>query len=377
MDRLDEYFKRKTENISFIEIKPNTHIDVNGYKVTEKIPLPIVVDDLIEEVKENENISEEIKFASFINGMVYTLGVDPDFKYTKEYKDLLYSYDEKIEGYILFRGIQEMTKENLESGMIWLRALYFINSKNLIGKYNYALAIAEKAKELIELSDFNQGKAFLDSSTKVLEEILNDDPDFHLAHYKLGYHYKSKKEYKKSQLTWEKFLRLGKEDELLQEVRDCLEEMKDDVIYEEGYNLVLEGYYQEGLEKLLALEERYDKWWNLYFIIGLGYRGMGEFDKAKLYFEKVLELEEDQVDALNELGICSVYIGQVDEAIKNFTKAISLRPDDYEIMCNRGMTYLQTNKVEDAREDIMKAYEINPNDEITISCLNELDKYTS
>lgn len=376
MARLDEYFKQKTSNISFIEIKENTHIDVNGYKVTEDIPLPIVVDDLIEEVKENENISEEIEFSSFINGMVYILGVDPEFKYNKEYKEILYKYDEKIEDYILYRGIKDITEDKLEAGMIWLRALYFTNNKNLIAKYNYALAVAEKAKLLIESNDMAKGRTFLDVSTNILEEILNDDPDFHLAHYKLGYHYKSKKEYKKSQLTWEKFLRLGKEDELLEEVRNCLENMKDDVIYEEGYNLVLEGYYQEGLEKLLVLEERYDKWWNLYFIIGLGYRGMGEFVKASTYFEKVLELEEDQVDALNELGLCLVYTGKVDEAIVNFTKAIDLRPEDYEIMCNRGMTYLQIDNVEDAKKDIMKAHEINPNDEITISCLNELDKYT-
>ena len=376
MARLDEYFKQKTSNISFIEIKENTHIDVNGYKVTEDIPLPIVVDDLIEEVKENENISEEIEFSSFINGMVYILGVDPEFKYNKEYKEILYKYDEKIEDYILYRGIKDITEDKLEAGMIWLRALYFTNNKNLIAKYNYALAVAEKAKLLIESNDMAKGRTFLDVSTNILEEILNDDPDFHLAHYKLGYHYKSKKEYKKSQLTWEKFLRLGKEDELLEEVRNCLENMKDDVIYEEGYNLVLEGYYQEGLEKLLVLEERYDKWWNLYFIIGLRYRGIGEFVDASTYYEKVLELEEDQVDALNELGLCLVYTGKVDEAIVNFTKAIDLRPEDYEIMCNRGMTYLQIDNVEDAKKDIMKAHEINPNDEITISCLNELDKYT-
>lgn len=374
MSKLDEYFKQKTKNISFIEIKPKTFIDVNGYRVTEDVPLPIVVDDLIEEVKTNED-ANEIKFASFINGIIYTLGVDPEFKFFKEYRHILYSYDKKIEDYIIYKGLKDLSENNLEIGMIWLRAIYYINNKNLFGKYNYALAIAEKAKKAFEGNDRTIGEAFLNCSTKILEEILEDDPKHHLALYKLGYHYKSRNEFRKSKITWEKFLRVGKEDELLNEVRECLDIIEDNAVYEEGYNLILEGYSDEGLEILLPLVDAHNKWWNLYFMIGLGYRQVGEFDKAKEYFLKVLELEEDQVDALNELGLCSVYIGEVDEALRYFTKAIELRPTDYEIMCNRGMTYLQMNNIESAKKDILKAYEINPDDEITLSCMHELDQY--
>lgn len=374
MNKLNEYFKQKTKNISFIEIKPETFIDVNGYRVTEDVPLPIVVDDLIEEVKTNED-ANEIKFASFINGIIYTLGVDPKFKFFKEYSDILYSYDEKIEDYIIYKGLKDLSEDNLEIGMIWLRALYYINNKNLFGKYNYALVIAERAKGAFEAKDRRLGEEFLDSSTKILEEILEDDPKYDLALYKLGYHYKSRNEFRKSKITWEKFLRVGKEEELLNEIRECLDVIEDEAVYEEGYNLILEGYSREGLEKLLALADKHDKWWNLFFMIGLGFRQLGEFVKARENFLKVLELEDCQVDALNELGLCSVYLGEINEALEYFTKAIGLRPTDYEIMCNRGMTYLQINNIKSAKEDILKAYEINPNDEITLACMNELDKY--
>lgn len=375
LSRLKEYFKQKTKNISFIEIKKGSYVDVNGYHVTDDIPLPIVVDDLIDEVREGED-TEEIKFESFINGIVYTLGVDPEFKYFKEYKDILYSYDKKIEDYIIYKGFSYISEDKLEIAMIWLRAINYLNNKNFFGRYNYALAIAERAKKAFNLEDEKLGKKFLDTSTEILEEIVNENPDYSLAHYTLGYHYRSKKEFKKSELTWEKFLRLSEEDELTNEVRTCLDEMKDDVIFEEGSNLILEGYSENGLEKLLQIEDKYDSWLNLSFMIGLGYRATGEYEKAKSYFEKVLELNPNQVDALNEMGLCSVYLGEVDKALDYFTKAIELSPEDFEIMCNRGMTYLQINKIEDARKDIMKAYEINPNDEITISCVNELDKYT-
>lgn len=374
MARTDDYFRQKTKNISFIEVKPGTYVDVNGFKVTGEIPLPIVVDDLIEEVKEN-SAGEEIKFTSFINGMIYTLGVDPEFKFAEDYKNILYKYDEKIEDYILYKSLKDISEDLLELGMISLRALYFINNKNLFGKYNYALALAERAKVSFELKDKELGREFLDRSTEVLEEVLDDDPNYSLALYKLGYHYKSRSEFKKAQITWDKFLRQGKEEELLEEVREELETMSDDVVYEEGYSLVVEGYASEGLEKLLSIEEKYDKWWNLYFMIGLAYRQLGEYEKAKGFFEKVLEIESEQVDALNELGLTLVYLGDTKRAIEKFDKAIELSPKDYEIMCNRGMTYLQINDLEKAEIDITNAYDLNPTDEVTMVCMQELDKY--
>ncbi len=374
MEKMDAYFKQKTKNISFIEVKEGTYIDVNGYRVTEEIPLPIVVDDLLDEVQASDD-GEEIKFVSFVNGIVYTLGVDPEFKYFKEYSKILYSYDKKIEDYILHKALENINGDLLELGMVWLRALSFINNKNLFARYSYALAIAERAKQAFQSNDRVLGKEFLDSSTTTLEEILDEDSNFYLALYKLGYHYKSRSEFKKSEITWKKFLRLAKEPELLDEVRDCIESMKDDVMYEKGYNLVLEGYSEEGLEKLLAIADKYDKWWNLFFMIGLGYRQVGKYEKAKEYFEKVLEIDEEQVDTLNELGLCMVYLDEAESAISNFSKAITLRADDYEILCNRGMTYLQLGDIKRAEEDISNAYDINPNDEITIACMNELDRY--
>lgn len=374
MDRLKKYFKKKTKNISFIEMQANSYIDINNYKVGQEIPLPIVIDELVGEIKSGDAV-DEIKFAQFIKGIIYTIGVDEEFKYFNEYKNILYSYDEKIEEYILYSGLKYINENDLETGMVWLRALNSLNSKNLFGKYNYALSLEERAKVALSLKDVDLAAMFLGASAHMLEEILSDDPNFHLAHYKLGYHYKNNNEFKKSQLTWEKFLRLGKENELIQEVREQLEEIKENVIYEEGCNSVLSGNPEEGLDRLLLLKEKYNEWWNLHFMIGLAYRQLGSFEKAKERFEKVLQLEEDQVDALNELGLCLVYLGSIEKGIINFTKAIKLRPDDYEIICNRGMSYLQLNDIENAKRDILNAYSMNDKDEITISCKNELERY--
>ncbi|KNF07506.1 TPR repeat-containing protein [Gottschalkia purinilytica] len=374
MKRLDEYFKKKTKNLSFIEIKPNSYVDIKGYKVGPETPLPLVLDELVKEIQEGK-AQDEVNFATVINGIIYTIGVDPKFKHLEEYKKILYNYDFRIEEFILYNGLKKVNEGHLEDGLVWLRALYIINKRNLMGSYNYALALGERAKEAYTLKDNNLGDVFLTTSTSIMEEILDMDPNFSLAYYKLGYHYKTYKQYKKSQLIWQKYLRLGDDEALLQDVRDSLEEIEDDVIYEEGYNEILNGRPDIGLEKLLPLSERYNNWWNLHFMIGLGYRQLGEFQNAKLHFQKVIEVNPKQADAFNELGLCLAYMGNFEDAIESFSKGIDLKPNDYEIICNRGMAYIQVNDIENAKKDINKAYNINPNDEITIACKNELEKY--
>ncbi|EQI33119.1 hypothetical protein QOU_3656, partial [Clostridioides difficile Y202] len=70
--------------------------------------------------------------------------------------------------------------------------------------------------------------------------------------------------------------RLGLDADLVAEVQENLGKMDFKVQYEEGYTLVFQGKFKEGLEKLLPLEEEHMDWWNLLFMIALGYKGMGE-----------------------------------------------------------------------------------------------------
>jgi len=373
MKGIGQYFKQKTENLSFIEIKPDTYVDVNGYKISSDIPLPLIIDELIKEIKD-KNAQDNVKVSSMINGMIYTIGVDPEFKYCGEYKNILYKYDQKIEEYILYSGLKKINEGSFEDGMIWLRALTNLNCNNVMGMFNYGLALEEKARKLYSLNNKEMGDLFFQESTRTFEEIINLDNTFSNVYYKLGFHYKNNKQYKKCQLMWEKYIQLGGEDELLQEVRENLEAIKDDVIYEEGYIQILNGNPEEGLEKLLPLKERYVGWWNLSFMIGLGYRQLGRYSEAKEEFIEVIDIVPKQVDALNELGLCQVYLGEFKEAIDTFSEAIKLKPNDYEIICNRGMTYLQISDIENAEKDILKAYKINSEDEITKSCKNELDR---
>jgi len=370
---IEEYFEEKTDNIYFIQLKEEANPQLSDLKFNTNIPLPLIVSNLLKEIQDGKAV-EELNLKYIVEGIIYTLGVEPDFKHRKEYLNLLYSYDSNIEGYILAEGIKRINDNIIEEGMVYLRALISMDTENIRGLYSYGLALEGKAIDYYNKNEINDGNVFFKESTKQFEIILDIDPSFDLAYYKLGYHYRNTKQFKKSELIWKKFINMTSQDELIKEIELQLKGIEDDVQYEEGYNLILTGKSQEGLEKLLPLTQDNGDWWNLLFIVGLGYRQLGNYNEAIRYFHKVLILEPNQVDALNEIGLCYANIGKLDEAISKFDKAIEIRPKEYQILCNRGMTYLQEGNIEKAKIDIEKAFQMNPEDEITIACRREIDK---
>ncbi|MTI68202.1 MAG: tetratricopeptide repeat protein [Firmicutes bacterium] len=367
-----EYFKLKTDNLSFIQLKPNSDLEINGYKIKEETPLPIVIDELVNEIKE-KRAQEEIKITSVIRGIIYTIGVDPEFKFNNEYKKILYNYKSDIEEYILYKGVQ-LIKDDFEEGLIYLRSLIKLNEENVEGLYNYGFALEEKAKKLYKNKEIKKGNIFFKKSTELFETIIDIDPDYVMAYYKLGFHYMNAKQFKKAQIMWEKFLHLNEEENLNAEVTEALVAIEDDVTYEEGYSEILGGNIQKGLKKLIPLKEKYSDWWNLLFMIGLGYRQVGEYSKAIKEFENVLIIKPEQVDTLNELGLSLANVSKFKQAIQKFTEALKLKTDDHELLCNRGMCYLQIDDIDNASKDINKANRIKPYDEVTIACKRELER---
>ena len=374
MDTVNQYFLRKAQKVSFIELKKGSHIKIKDYIVKDDVPLPIVTDTLIKEIKNGRN-HEEINMSHVLEGIIYILGIDWDFKYKEEYKSILYNYNSKIEEYILYRGFKHIQNKNQEDGAIFFRALTNINNENAEGIFNYALCLENIFQDFMKKGKEENAKEFLIESTNQLETILDISPDFPLAYYKLGYHYKYYEQFLKAKLIWERYIRQDKDQERLQEVRNELELITDDVDFEQGLNHLTYGEYELALEKFLRLVSKHQKWWNILYLTGLAYKGMGEYEKAIDYFYEALELGGKDINVYDELGICLFGIGDINEAIKIFNEGINLDHNDYKIIFNRGIAYLKLGLFEEAIEDINRAYKLNPNDMVVKKQMEQLKKF--
>lgn len=372
MKYINDYFLKQSDKVSFIELKEGSHINIKDYIVRDDIPLPIVTTTLIDEIKDG-NVHEEFKVAQLIEGVIYIIGIDPDFKYKKEYIDILYSFNSEIEEYMLYQGFQCINSGDYDNGTIYFRSLTNINNENIDGIFNYGLCLENISKDFIDKGNEKQGRLFLIESTNQLETILELSPNFALAHYKLGYHYKHYKQFLKAKLTWERYIELSKNEDMIQEVREELEKILDDVDFERGLNYLSHGEYNLSLEIYLRLADKYKNSWDIFYLTGLSYKGIGEYENAIDCFSKAIEIDGKNSDVYNELGICLLGIGSMEEGIKAFDKGVELNSGDYKILFNRGVTYLELGLVEEAKKDIDSAHKLDPENTLIKDQMDSLE----
>ena len=376
--KIEKHILKKAEELSFITIKHDSEFKVEGYTIPkEGLQVPIKNEVLVKGIKE-KTAQDNINAMSIADAMIYIIGIDSQFRYNEEYKKFLNAFKNKVNldlnAYMGYMSRKYFDIGEYTDSLIYLKALITMNNDDINGLYHYAIVCQEVAKKYQKDNDDKAMNDFLLEALNKLEMVIDLDPEFALGYYHLGYHYYNQGQYVKSKVIWEEALKLGLDEDFVAEVQDNLGKMYSKVEYEEGYTLVFQGKFEEGLEKLLPLEEKYGDWWNLLFMIGLAYKNMGEIENAKEYYEKILRMKPQQVDTRVELALCEASTLHMNRAIELLEAAAKLK-EDPEILCNLGMAYLNVGNFDDANYYIERAYELNPEDEVTVACKRELAKY--
>lgn len=369
----NEFYEKKRNDISFISIKKGASISFKDkiYKTETELPVPVRIQNLLQDIKKQDEV-DGITLNNIIDGIIYIIGTDKNFGFIYDYEKMLSDLNFEIKPYIVYCINKFVDAEN-EDGVVYGRALLNIE-ENEKSCFVYASTL-----EKMGLSSNVEGKeqisqCFLEEANTYFEKCLDFDDKFALSYYKLGYYYKRSQQYVKAELIWNKHQEIDDDQLRIDEIRNELINLRPYVDFENGYNLVLKEKPEEGLDLLIPLVKKYGSWWNLLFFIGLAYRMLGEYSIAETYFENVLKLEEEQKDALNELGLCKLCRGKYVEAAEMFTDLLNIQPGTCEIFCNRAVAYMYNNQPDRAKEDIQTALKINPEDHVALSIKAELDK---
>lgn len=359
MDRIERFFLDKANKLSFIELKKGSEIEIKGHKLESQLPLPVITELLLEDIKSG-GAEDEISLSKMIDGIIYLFGTDKDFIHNDRYEEIILSFDPKIEDYILYMALEYMKEEDYVNASIYLRAIGYLGRDNEVSLFNYAMCL-ENIAQSTDNEDLQSDLVL--RASHVLEGILDINENFSLAYYKLGFHYKHSQQFLKAKLIWEKYLKLEDDIERQNEVREELDIIDMDVEFEEALVFITQGQYQMALEKLFNIS-RLSDWWNIDYLIGFCYKNIDSTEKAIEYMEKaILGGGEDSI-VYNELAICYFSIGDIKTAIEKFTSAIELDPNNYEALFNRGIAYYKLGLMDEAIKDMEGAYELNPDDSI-------------
>jgi tetratricopeptide (TPR) repeat protein len=94
--------------------------------------------------------------------------------------------------------------------------------------------------------------------------------------------------------------------------------------------------------------------------LGITYKEMGLNDKAIQEFTRVLQLENNSVEAYVNLGSAYVEKGLYDKALEYLKQAKRLEPNRAEVYVNLGSIYLRRGDYDDAMRELKKAVALKP-----------------
>jgi predicted TPR repeat methyltransferase len=86
----------------------------------------------------------------------------------------------------------------------------------------------------------------------------------------------------------------------------------------------------------------------------------GHITDAETLYTRILEIDPDQPDALNFLGVVNLHRGRIDTAIELIEKSIAIDPGRADRYSNLGNVLLAAERVDDAAEAYRKAIELAP-----------------
>jgi len=134
---------------------------------------------------------------------------------------------------------------------------------------------------------------------------------------------------------------------------------------EETFNLAIKNH-QEGktdiaqnlYNKILEIDPNHSQALNNLAVI---FTNLKEIEKAKECFEKAIEINPNYVDAHNNLGTIFKGLEENQKAKECYEKAIEINPNYADAHNNLGVIFRKKGEYQKAKECFEKAIEINPN----------------
>ena len=346
----------KIDDIAILELKEGKKIEVLDKEFFGYLPLPILNEKLIDIVKEN---IEELPLEYFLEGMIYSVSLKPEGEYNDIYLDFIKTMTKDIKGYVFKRGLEELNKENFTTATIYFNLL--IDEDLADEKVYFALGQALENLDITLLNE-KEKSAYAVEIMNNYEKVLNINDEFSLAHYKLGYMYKEFGQFIKSKLSFEKFIKLDKNEFRIQEVREIISEIDSEILKEEAVVEMNSGNYEGALKKLLDvnIEKRDDLY---YYHLSLCYVNLRDIDSALDAIQKAIEIEDIGIYH-NQLAIIYQEMGNMDLAKEEIENAIDKFGPDYYLNFNLATIQYNEGDLESAIGNFEIAYEQNPNEEL-------------
>jgi tetratricopeptide (TPR) repeat protein len=251
-----------------------------------------------------EDEGKDTKLAVVLENISRVLGIDPKIKFSNQYIDFLTNVLGKKPAENITKQAKNLASDkDFTNACLLYRAALLLNPFYLDAMYGYARVCRE-----IYLLGGEEEKVgnFKAEALEYFEMLTEIHPNYNYGFYYLGYMYLNLGLYSKTEIMFREFLRLstspktpGKDK---REIKERLAQIKEPLEIEQGYNAIVRGSYDEGIDILEPfLESRFKTWWPLFYYLGIGYMEVGREDEAISFFKNVLKQNASHIESMEEL----------------------------------------------------------------------------
>ncbi|WP_300348711.1 tetratricopeptide repeat protein [Clostridium sp.] len=346
------FAKEKLSQLLFLEIDGNGLVKSLGKSVKDlnlkELYVPVDPRHLSNDIKSGYKL-ESLPINYLVEGMFFALGGDKDFRFNKDYKNLIGLIDDAIPCVKTIIA-EKVKEENMVESFMLLKGLNEISDETEV--YENLLLICESLRE--------RNKSYNDVQLEICDKCKANRSDLALPYLYSAIAYNDMGQFDKAYVDINEYLNKGGERNDIVEV--LFNEIKDSANYEEGKEELIEEP-EQALARLLPLADKFEDNAILRYYIATAYRRLGNFEKAVYYLNECLAIDSSIVEAVNEMGINYASLGVYDEAVKYLRKAFE-STRDIEVCTNLIVCYLNAGMIDEAKQHLDIAKALNKDDEI-------------
>lgn len=149
------------------------------------------------------------------------------------------------------------------------------------------------------------------------------------------------------------------------------DELKFEAEYMLGWAYFLNNNIENSIEKLTDTANKYKRV-ETYLILGDIYEYLKNYDEAKSYYEKAIDIDNKNIEAYYKIAYIEYEVNNKENAINNLNKIIEIDNDNFDALYDKVCILSELGKTEDAIKIINEVLKTNNNDKRFIDLKKEM-----
>ena len=361
------------ESIIYISLPEGTEKTIGEFQLDPDILLPVEVAGGFDQWD-----PQDLRWEQIISAMLKILAYDDDHEQAEYYRSFILAARPDLVDELSETGIIKARNQDFEIAEEIFRALRGLLPDNPRPRLNLALLYEQRGAQAKAIEDDEQADSYVNAAFETYRELLQQDDVIPEAYLNAGYFFLKQQNFSDARYNLTAFMASSEDEEKIAEVKKVVDQIDSqnlaDQLFKEAYDFIQMGKEEEGIKRARAFLNDHPKVWNAWFLLGWGYRRLGRYEDARDAFLQALELAPKEVDALNELAICSMELEYYSEAADALRKALEVEPENVKVISNLGVLALKTGRQEESMGYFRTVLELEPGDPVAKRYLDLLSE---